>query len=166
MSEEAYILQNEDNRIVFVIPYQQDYSSSAPRTEHKGSPREAKISDAEINYLCKVVNAPSPGRGPVTWSGPMPGAPLCDDESDSPQAVTRDYTLELSGESDGAPLLSVFGGKLTTYHQAGPGRLQQAQALVQPDGEDWTAPAGCPAASSTARCVNWRAPCAGIRLAG
>ena len=88
----------------------------------------------------------------------MPGCALCDDGSDSPQAVTRDYTLELSGESDGAPLLSVFGGKLTTYRKL----AQAACNSSSPGSARWERtgppPAGCPVASSTARCVNWRVP--------
>mgnify|MGYP000028175947 CR=1 FL=1 len=140
--EEAYILQNEDNRIVFVIPYQQDYSLiGTTDVEHKGSPREAKISDAEINYLCKVVNAHftrqiSPADVVWTYAGVRP---LCDDESDSPQAVTRDYTLELSGESDGAPLLSVFGGKLTTYRKLAQAACNKLKPWFSQMGEDWTA---------------------------
>ncbi|WP_368219829.1 glycerol-3-phosphate dehydrogenase [Aeromonas sp. R7-2] len=140
--EEAYILQNEDNRIVFVIPYQQDYSLiGTTDVEHKGSPREAKISDAEINYLCKVVNTHftrqiSPADVVWTYAGVRP---LCDDESDSPQAVTRDYTLELSGESDGAPLLSVFGGKLTTYRKLAQAACNKLKPWFSQMGEDWTA---------------------------
>ncbi|CAJ1865815.1 MULTISPECIES: glycerol-3-phosphate dehydrogenase [Aeromonas] len=140
--EEAYILQNEDNRIVFVIPYQRDYSLiGTTDVEHKGSPREAKISDAEINYLCKVVNAHftrqiAPKDVIWTYAGVRP---LCDDESDSPQAVTRDYTLELSGESDGAPLLSVFGGKLTTYRKLAQAACNKLKPWFSQMGEDWTA---------------------------
>lgn len=166
--EEAYILQNEDNRIVFVIPYQQDYSLiGTTDVEHKGSPREAKISDAEINYLCKVVNAHFTRQiapKDVIWiyAGVRP---LCDDESDSPQAVTRDYTLELSGESDGAPLLSVFGGKLTTYRKL----AQAACNKLKP----WFSQMGMtdrqqPAARWRVRLLGARAGarlCAGVRLA-
>ena len=65
--------------------------------------------------------------------------PLCDDESDSPQAVTRDYTLELSGESDGAPLLSVFGGKLTTYRKLAQAACNKLKPWFSQMGEDWTA---------------------------
>ncbi|KTA93858.1 glycerol-3-phosphate dehydrogenase [Aeromonas salmonicida subsp. smithia] len=145
--EEAYILQNEDNRIVFVIPYQQDYSLiGTTDVEHKGSPREAKISDAEINYLCKVVNAHftrqiAPKDVIWTYAGVRP---LCDDESDSPQAVTRDYTLELSGESDGAPLLSVFGGKLTTYRKLAQAACNKIKPWFSQMGDDWTATSRLP----------------------
>lgn len=145
--EEAYILQNEDNRIVFVIPYQQDYSLiGTTDVEHKGDPREAKISSAEIEYLCKVVNGHftrqiAPKDVIWTYAGVRP---LCDDESDSPQAVTRDYTLELSGESDGAPLLSVFGGKLTTYRKLAQAACNKLKPWFHQMGDDWTASSRLP----------------------
>ena len=145
--EEAYILQNEDNRIVFVIPYQQDYSLiGTTDVEHHGSPREAKISETEINYLCKVVNAHftrqiAPSEVIWTYAGVRP---LCDDESDSPQAVTRDYTLELSGESDGAPLLSVFGGKLTTYRKLAQAACNKLKPWFSQMGDDWIASSRLP----------------------
>ncbi len=140
---------------------QQDYSLiGTTDVEHKGSPREAKISDAEINYLCKVVNAHftrqiAPKDVIWTYAGVRP---LCDDESDSPQAVTRDYTLELSGESDGAPLLSVFGGKLTTYRKLAQAACNKLKPWFSQMGRTGPPTAGCPVASSTARFASWRAP--------
>lgn len=140
--EEAYILQNEDKRIVFVIPYQQDFSLiGTTDVEHKGSPREARMSQAEIDYLCQVVNAHftrqiSPEEVVWTYAGVRP---LCDDESDSPQAVTRDYTLEVSGSEQEAPLLSVFGGKLTTYRKLAQAACHKLQPWFSQMGGDWTA---------------------------
>ncbi|MGL5662039.1 MAG: glycerol-3-phosphate dehydrogenase [Aeromonas sp.] len=156
--EEAYILQNEDNRIVFVIPYQQHYSLiGTTDVEHHGNPRDAKISSSEMNYLCQVVNAHFTchiAPQDVIWS--YAGVrPLCDDESDSPQAVTRDYTLTLSvkgdserdpetesevaREADGAPLLSVFGGKLTTYRKLAQAACHKLKPWFSQMGDDWTA---------------------------
>lgn len=128
--------------------------------EHHGSPREAKISEAEITYLCKVVNAHftrqiAPKDVIWTYAGVRP---LCDDESDSPQAVTRDYTLELSGESDGAPLLSVFGGKLTTYRKLAQAACNKLKPWFSQMGMTGRRPAVCPAASLTARYASWPAP--------
>ena len=140
--DEAYILQNEDKRIVFVIPYQQDFSLiGTTDVEHKGSPREARMSDEEIRYLCNVVNAHftrqvSPDDVVWTYAGVRP---LCDDESDSPQAVTRDYTLEVSGDEQEAPLLSVFGGKLTTYRKLAQAACHKLLPWFPQMRGDWTA---------------------------
>lgn len=140
--DEAYILQNEDKRIVFVIPYQQDFSLiGTTDVEHKGSPREARMSDEEIRYLCNVVNAHftrqvAPKDVVWTYAGVRP---LCDDESDSPQAVTRDYTLEVSGDEQEAPLLSVFGGKLTTYRKLAQAACHKLQPWFPRMSDDWTA---------------------------
>ncbi|MBB2494867.1 glycerol-3-phosphate dehydrogenase [Aquipseudomonas ullengensis] len=118
--EQAYILQNEDQRIVFVIPWLERFSLiGTTDREYQGDPAHVAISAEETDYLLKVVNAHFKrqlSRDDIlhTYSGVRP---LCDDESDEPSAVTRDYTLSLSGASGEAPLLSVFGGKLTTYRK-------------------------------------------------
>ncbi|KOY63264.1 glycerol-3-phosphate dehydrogenase [Photorhabdus heterorhabditis] len=117
---QAYILQNEDHRIVFVIPWMDEFSIiGTTDVEYKGDPKEVKIDDQEINYLLKVYNdhfKKQLSREDIVWtySGVRP---LCDDESDSPQAITRDYTLDIHDEQGKAPLLSIFGGKLTTYRK-------------------------------------------------
>lgn len=118
--EQAYILQNEDQRIVFVIPWLERFSLiGTTDREYQGDPAKVQISEEETDYLLRVVNAhfkQQLQRGDIlhTYSGVRP---LCDDESDEPSAVTRDYTLSLSGAPGEAPLLSVFGGKLTTYRK-------------------------------------------------
>ncbi|MEK1906250.1 MAG: glycerol-3-phosphate dehydrogenase [Pseudomonas sp.] len=118
--EQAYILQNEDQRIVFVIPWLERFSLiGTTDREYQGDPAHVAISAEETDYLLNVVNAHFKrqlSRDDIlhTYSGVRP---LCDDESDEPSAVTRDYTLSLSGASGEAPLLSVFGGKLTTYRK-------------------------------------------------
>ncbi|BAE75604.1 aerobic glycerol-3-phosphate dehydrogenase GlpD [Sodalis glossinidius str. 'morsitans'] len=117
---QAYILQNEDHRIVFVIPWMETFSIiGTTDVEYHGDPGEVHIDESEIDYLLKVYNAHFQrplGREDIVWT--FSGVrPLCDDESNSPQAVTRDYTLSLSDENGQAPLLSVFGGKLTTYRK-------------------------------------------------
>ena len=118
--EQAYILQNEDRRIVFVIPYLERFSViGTTDREYQGDPGNVSISEEETAYLLEVVNAhfkQQVRREDIlhTYSGVRP---LCDDESDDPSAVTRDYTLSLSGKPGEPPLLSVFGGKLTTYRK-------------------------------------------------
>jgi glycerol-3-phosphate dehydrogenase len=117
---QAYILQNEDNRIVFVIPYEEDFSLiGTTDVEHIGDPAAAAISEEETDYLITVVNDHfkhqiSTKDIVATYAGVRP---LLDDESDSPEAVTRDYTFEVDSIQGKAPLLSVFGGKITTYRK-------------------------------------------------
>ena len=139
--EQAYILQNKDNRIVFVIPYMDDFSIiGTTDVEYKGDPREVAIDDNEVDYLIDIVNqhfVKQLSRDDVVWtySGVRP---LCDDESDSPQAITRDYTLELEQELDQAPLLSIFGGKLTTYRKLGESAMKMLSPYFPEMGKPWT----------------------------
>lgn len=145
--EQAYILQNEDRRIVFAIPYLQRFTLiGTTDREYQGDPAQVAISDEETDYLLKVVNdhfRKQLVRTDVLHS--FAGVrPLCDDESDEPSAITRDYTLSLAGAPGEAPLLSVFGGKLTTYRKL----AESAMKLLQPSfprmGASWTASAPLP----------------------
>jgi glycerol-3-phosphate dehydrogenase len=112
----AYIFQATDRRIVFALPYEQDFTLiGTTDVEHTGDPGAARIDAGEIDYLCGMANryfrvAIAPADVLWTFSGLRP---LLEDESADPSSVTRDYQLEL--EADGAPALSVFGGKLTTF---------------------------------------------------
>ena len=129
--DQAYILQNEDRRIVFVIPYMQHFSMiGTTDREYHGDPGQVKISAEETQYLLSVVNAHfrqqlQASDVVASFSGVRP---LCDDESGDPSAVTRDYTLDLSGTAESGLLLSVFGGKLTTYRRL----AESALALLAP----------------------------------
>ncbi|GEM74006.1 glycerol-3-phosphate dehydrogenase [Vibrio sagamiensis] len=139
---QAYILQNKDNRIVFMIPYLDKFSIiGTTDVEYKGDPRKVSISEEEVDYLIDIVNqhfVQQLKRDDVVWS--YSGVrPLCDDESDSPQAITRDYTLELDSKQDQAPLLSIFGGKLTTYRKLGQAAMHKLAPYFPEMGEDWTA---------------------------
>ncbi|MEH0688255.1 glycerol-3-phosphate dehydrogenase [Vibrio cholerae] len=125
---QAYILQNEDKRIVFVIPYMEKFSIiGTTDVEYQGDPRKVAISDEEKHYLLDVVNRHFRHQLSIQdiisdYSGVRP---LCDDESDSPQAITRDYTLSIDGRNGDAPVLSVFGGKLTTYRKLAEAAMEQ-----------------------------------------
>lgn len=140
--EQAYILQNDDQRIVFVIPYLEDYSLiGTTDVEFKGDPRKVAIDDQEVDYLIEIVNKHfihQIHREDVisTYSGVRP---LCDDESDSPQAITRDYTLSLEQQGNQAPLLSIFGGKLTTYRKLGEAAMKHLAPFFPQMGKTWTA---------------------------
>jgi glycerol-3-phosphate dehydrogenase len=138
---QSYILQNEDHRIVFVIPWMDEFSIiGTTDVEYHGDPKDVKIDDNEINYLLKVYNdhfKKQLGRDDIVWtySGVRP---LCDDESDSPQAVTRDYTLDVHDEQGQAPLLSVFGGKLTTYRKLAEHAMEKLVRYYPGIGPAWT----------------------------
>lgn len=145
--EQAYIMQNEDRRIVFAIPYLEHYTMiGTTDREYQGDPARVHISEEEIGYLLGVANTHfrrqlAPADIVHTFAGVRP---LCDDESDNPAAVTRDYTLALAAEQRQAPLLSVFGGKLTTYRKLAESALAQLKPFFPGMGESWTATAPLP----------------------
>ena len=118
--DHAYILQNPDKRILFAIPFERDFTLiGTTDVEYEGDPSDAAITDAEIAYLCQMANryftqAISPADVIWSYSGVRP---LLADDAAELSAVTRDYVLECDAASERAPLLSVFGGKLTTYRR-------------------------------------------------
>jgi glycerol-3-phosphate dehydrogenase len=140
--KQAYMLQNADQRIVFVIPFEDEFSLiGTTDVEYNENPRDVKISDDEINYLINITNdyfKKKISRADIvtTYSGVRP---LLDDESDSAQAVTRDYTLELSDEDDKAPILSIFGGKITTYRKLSEAAVNKIAPYFSNIGDKWTA---------------------------
>ncbi|MDQ1210006.1 glycerol-3-phosphate dehydrogenase [Acinetobacter baylyi] len=137
----AYILQNEDGRIVFVIPYLNDFSLIGTTDQvYLDDLNLVNITQQEISYLLDVVNRHFKTvltRADIiqTYSGVRP---LCDDESDQPSAITRDYTLALTMVSEAAPLLSVFGGKLTTYRKLAGSALEQLKLFFPDMAPSWT----------------------------
>jgi len=147
--EQAYILQNEDGRIVFVLPYLQRFSLiGTTDREYQGDPAAVRISDGEIDYLLAVANAhfrKQIGRSDIVshFSGVRP---LYDDAAGDPSSVTRDYHLDLEHEHDSAPLLSVFGGKLTTYRKLAEAALERLAPFFPTMGPAWTAGGKLPGA--------------------
>ena len=145
--ENAFILQNEDQRIVFTIPYLEHFTIiGTTDREYAGDPANVAITDAETAYLLKIVNEhfkKQLSRDDIirTYSGVRP---LCNDESDNPSAITRDYTLSLSGSETEAPILSVFGGKLTTYRKLAESAMQQLAPFFPRMKANWTAKASLP----------------------
>lgn len=114
----AYIFQNVDRRIVFAIPYEEDFTLiGTTDVDHHGAPDDVRVEDSEVAYLCETVNryfARKVTPSEVVWSY-CGVRPLLDDNAGDPSSVTRDYKLEM--ERKDAPLLSVFGGKITTYRR-------------------------------------------------
>jgi len=126
----AYTFQNLDKRVVFAIPYESDYTLiGTTDVEYHDDPSRVSISAEETAYLCEAVNrylARPVAPADVVWS--FSGVrPLLDDEANDLSAVTRDYELVLETTDAKAPLLSVFGGKLTTYRRL----AEEALALLQ-----------------------------------
>lgn len=112
--DHAYMLQQPDGRIVFAIAYEEGSTLVGTTDEQVERPEDARISAAEIDYLCAATNRyfvrqTTPKDVIATFSGVRP---LYDDGASEAKAVTRDYVLEL--DESGPPLLSVFGGKITT----------------------------------------------------
>ena len=141
----AYIFQNEDRRIVFAIPYEHDFTLlGTTDVDFQGNPATVAADAAELTYLCTLANryfrwqlTPSD----VVWS--YSGVrPLLQDASRDPMSVTRDYALEL--ERAPAPLLSVFGGKITTYRRLAEAALDQLCPLLGVRAAPWTAQAVLP----------------------
>ncbi|MGE8461141.1 MAG: glycerol-3-phosphate dehydrogenase [Pseudomonas capeferrum] len=145
--DHAYILQNEDQRIVFCIPYLDRFTLiGTTDREYSGDPAKVAITEQENDYLLKVVNAHfnhQLSRSDIlhTYSGVRP---LCNDESDNPSAVTRDYTLALSAAQGEAPLLSVFGGKLTTYRKLAESAMAELKPFFSQMSQSWTAHSALP----------------------
>lgn len=146
--DKAFIMQNDDRRIVFAIPYLDQYTMiGTTDREYQGDPSKVQITQAETDYLLEVSNAhfkKQLTQADIIWT--FAGVrPLCDDESDNPSAITRDYTLALSQEThDQAPLLSVFGGKLTTYRKLAESAMQQLKAFFPEMKGSWTATEALP----------------------
>ena len=144
---QAYILQNDDRRIVFAIPYERDFTLiGTTDLPYDGDPANVQISSDEIDYLCQVINShfvPQIKPADVVWT--YAGVrPLYDDESANASAVTRDYVLELDEADGGAPLLSVFGGKITTYRKLAEHALEKLKPHFTRSGPAWTHAAPLP----------------------
>lgn len=139
---QAYIFQNPDKRIVFAIPYEQKFTLiGTTDIPWKEAPGKVGIAPDEISYLCESVNRyfkAEVKESDVVWS--YAGLrPLYDDASANASAVTRDYVLDLDTQ-DGAPLLSIFGGKITTYRKLAEHALEKlAPVLPAVAGASWTA---------------------------
>jgi glycerol-3-phosphate dehydrogenase len=140
--ENCYIFQNSDGRIVFALPFERDFTliGTTDRDYH-GDPAAVRASDEEIGYLCSVASEyfrKSVHTDDVVWaySGVRP---LHDDGSTKPQEATRDYTLTLDAGPEQPPLLSVFGGKITTYRVLAELAVNQLKGhLVAAEQPSWT----------------------------
>jgi glycerol-3-phosphate dehydrogenase len=131
--DRAYMFQNADGRIVFVIPYQDDFTliGTTDRDYH-GDPSKVKATAEEIEYLCDSVseylaNPVKPEDVVWTYAGVRP---LYDDGASEAKAATRDYVFELDTPG-GAPLLSIYGGKITTYRRLAEEALERLSPYLR-----------------------------------
>lgn len=140
--DHAYVLQNADERIVFVLPFEDDYVLiGTTDMDYDGDPGRVEITDAERRYLLDCVHGYFSREIPeADIVGSIAGVrPLHDDGSSRPQETTRDSVLRYSKTRDGAGLLNVFGGKLTTHRKLAESALhtiEQNTGTLQPP---WTA---------------------------
>ena len=131
--DRAYMFQNSDGRIVFVIPYQDDFTLiGTTDRDYEGDPAKVKASTEEIKYLCDSVSEylakpVKPEDVVWTYSGVRP---LYDDGASEAKAATRDYVFELDTPG-GAPLLSIYGGKITTYRRLAEEALERLSPYLR-----------------------------------
>jgi D-erythritol 1-phosphate dehydrogenase len=140
----AYLLQNHDKRVIFVNPYEDDLCLiGTTDVPYEGRAEDVSINDHEIGYLLTAVNRYTKKQLTRTdiissFSGVRP---LSDDNAANPSAVTRDYVFDCDGEP---PLLSVFGGKITTYRKLAEHALQKLKPFFPMMKGDWTAKSALP----------------------
>ncbi|TPE49583.1 glycerol-3-phosphate dehydrogenase [Amaricoccus solimangrovi] len=144
--DRCYFFQGTDGRIIFAIPYEQDFTLiGTTDMDHRGPPEAARCTEEERDYLLAFASryfAKPVTAEDVVWS--YSGVrPLYDDGASSATAATRDYVLTLDAEA-GAPLLSVFGGKITTYRRLAEAALAKLAPFTPRASGAWTARAPLP----------------------
>ncbi len=141
--DRCYIFQNNDGRIAFAIPYENDFTLiGTTDIDHTGTGADAVCTPEEIDYLCQLISEyvehpVTPADVVWTYSGVRP---LYDDKSENASAATRDYVLRID-EEDNLPLLNIFGGKITTYRKLAESALEALSPYFadKPDiNKEWT----------------------------
>lgn len=139
--QHAYLVQNDDKRVIFINPYEGDKALiGTTDISYEGMPEEVTVDDAEVSYLIAAVNKYF--KQQLTdadvlqkFSGVRP---LYDDGNGNPSAVTRDYVFDLE-ESSGAPLLNIFGGKITTFRKLAEHAIEKLAPFFPDMKKPWTA---------------------------
>ncbi|HEY9078476.1 glycerol-3-phosphate dehydrogenase [Magnetovibrio sp.] len=157
--DRAYIFQNEDGRIFFAIPYERAFTLIGTTDEdHQGSLDTVSITDEEVKYLCTAAQRyfqVAPKVEDVVWS--YSGVrPLFDDGTSAAHQATRDYVLKIDGDAalHQAPLLNVFGGKITTYRKLAEAALAKLGPWLGKVGQEWTQKAPLPGGDFSVDGVN------------
>jgi glycerol-3-phosphate dehydrogenase len=141
----AYFFQNADGRIIFAIPYHDDFTMiGTTDRDYPGDPKDVAISEEEIDYLTACASeyfAEPVKRDDIVWT--FSGVrPLYDDGASKAQEATRDYVLK--ADTNGAPLVNIFGGKITTYRRLAESMLEKIEQLIGRKGDKWTAQSTLP----------------------
>ncbi|MBX3598595.1 MAG: glycerol-3-phosphate dehydrogenase [Rhizobiaceae bacterium] len=143
----AYFFQNKDGRIIFAIPYEDEFTLiGTTDRDYSGDLGEVKISDQEIDYLCNAASeyfAEPVLREDIVWTYSAV-RPLYDDGATKAQEATRDYVLSVDKSGELAPLINSFGGKITTYRRLAESMLERIEGLLGARGGPWTANAVLP----------------------
>jgi glycerol-3-phosphate dehydrogenase len=140
--DHAFILQNDDRRVVFMIPYEDRFTLvGTTDVDFDGDAASVSASEEEVEYLCRaagryLARAPAPSEVLWRYAGVRP---LYDDGSQDPSAITRDYTLRVDDLDGKAPVLSVFGGKITTYRTLAEHALDRLSPYFPGLKRAWTA---------------------------
>lgn len=138
--DHAYLFQHTDGRVIFAIPYEGEFTLiGTTDVGYEGDPAAATASAEEIDYLCHAVNRyfrRAVSADDVVWTYSGVRALYDEDESDNASALSRDYTLDL--DTRAAPLLSVFGGKITTYRTLAREAVDRLAPLLGAEIRDWT----------------------------
>ena len=151
-TDEAYILQNKDGRIVFVIPFEEDFSLIGTTDEdYQGEPANVQISEAEKDYLIAITNQYfkckiSHQDIVHCYSGVRP---LLEEQNSSPQELSRDYKFQLTGNKNSPVLLNVFGGKITTYRKLAEQAVERLTPFFKDMGKAWTKHGSLPGGNFT-----------------
>ena len=144
--DRCYIFQNPDGRIIFAIPYEDEFTLiGTTDQDYKDDPAKVAITPGEADYLCKAASEyflkpVTPADIVWTYSGVRP---LFDDHASAAQAATRDYVIK-EEMLDGMPLINIFGGKITTYRRLSEEVLEHIEKTLGAKGKAWTADAPLP----------------------
>lgn len=139
--DQCYTFQNHDRRVIFAIPYEQEYTLiGTTDVPFYGEPASVHASDAEVSYLCAAASAyfekpVEPDDLVASYAGIRP---LYDDGAQNASATTRDYHLDLDVREDALPLLSIFGGKVTTYRRLAEEAMEKLSPFFSYLCDDWT----------------------------
>jgi glycerol-3-phosphate dehydrogenase len=145
--DRAYIFQNTDGRIIFAIPYEKLFTLiGTTDVDFHGDPGTVAISEEETAYLCRAASEYfSQELSSVDVVSSFSGIrPLFDDGKSAAKAATRDYVLKLDSGRDEAPLLSLYGGKITTYRKLAESVLVRLAPFLPGMGDPWTEKAHLP----------------------
>jgi len=151
--EHAFIVQNDDRRVVFIIPFEDRFTLVGTTDVPVNDEQAAEPTDEEMHYLCAAASrylarAIDPSQVCWRYAGVRP---LYDDGSADPSSITRDYTLRLDHAQGAPPVLSVFGGKITTYRRLAEQALKKLAPYFPQMKRPWTAAAALPGSEFASR---------------